>query len=187
MLKNKISKIQKSLNKNEKPEEIKDEQKKVKDEQIDYKDKYFRVLAELENMRKRMQKEKQETIKFAIENIICEFLPILDNFENAIKFSQTTSEEIKTWATGFKMIQSQFKDLLHNYGVVSFHSEGNQFDPSFHEAMEILETDEHQDGTILKEFIKGYKNENRTIRPAKVKVAKNKKNLNKEGNNHEKK
>jgi len=153
------------------PQEEKKEDS-VQENNIDYKDKYLRMLADAENTRKRLQKEKYETLRFSIENTILDFLPILDNFENALKFSQNASEDVKNWAMGFQMILSQFRDLLHNNGIVAFHSEGNLFDPHFHEAMEIVETEEHPDGTILEEYAKGYKSEQRTIRPARVKVAK---------------
>lgn len=140
--------------------------------QEDWKDKYLRALAEQENMRKRIQKEKQEMAKFGIENAISEFLPAIDNFENALRFAENASGEVKNWAMGFEMILSQFKEILHNHGIVSFHSEGNTFDPQFHEAVEILETTDYPDGTIIQEFTKGYKSTGRTIRPARVKVAK---------------
>lgn len=149
-----------------------DKKAKEKPEIIDYKDKYLRTLAEMENLRKRLQKEKLETISYVAENTISEFLPVLDNFENALKFASSSSDEIKKWATGFQMIITQFRDVLYSHGIVAFHSEGNHFDPHFHEAMEIVETTQHLDGTILEEFSKGYKSENRVIRPAKVKVAK---------------
>jgi molecular chaperone GrpE len=142
-------------------------------EEIDFEEKYLRLLAELENTRKRMQKEKQQSVRFAIENAISEFLPIMDNFENALTFAKdNTSKEVQNWASGFQMILTQFQDLLHNHGIVAFHSEGNQYDPHSHEAVEIVETEEHTEGLILKEFAKGYKSQQRTIRPAKVKVAK---------------
>jgi molecular chaperone GrpE len=138
----------------------------------DWKDKYLRALAEQENMRKRFQKEKQEMARFGIENVISEFLPAIDNLENALRFGMSASGEVKNWAMGFEMILSQFKEVLHNHGIVSFHSEGNTFDPEFHEAVEIVETTEHPDGTVMHEFTKGYKSAHRTIRPARVKVAK---------------
>jgi molecular chaperone GrpE len=141
-------------------------------EEIDYKDKYLRTLAELENTRKRMQKEKQGAIKFSIENSIGEFLPILDNFEKALQFAGKASEEVKNWASGFQMILSSMKEILHNHGIVAFHSVGNRFDPYYHEAVEIVETDEAEDSIIIEEFAKGYKSATRTIRPAQVKVAK---------------
>lgn len=137
-----------------------------------WKEKYFLSLAEQENMRKRMQKEKQETLRYCYENCISEFLAPLDNLENALRFTEQAAPEVKNWAMGFQMIATQFKEILHNHGVVAFHSEGNTFDPHCHEAVEILETEEHAEGTILKEFTKGYKSASRTIRPARVKVAK---------------
>lgn len=138
----------------------------------DTENKYLRTLAELENTRQRMQKEKTESINFAIENTILDFLPLIDNFENALSFAKESSQEVKNWATGFQMILTQMKDILHNYGIVAFHSIGNSFDPHYHEAMEIIETNDHPDGFIIEEFAKGYKSKNRIIRPAKVKVTK---------------
>ncbi len=136
------------------------------------KDKYLRALAEGENARKRLAKEKQEMLRFGIDNAIGELLPAIDNFENALRFADAASGEVKNWAMGFQMILSQFKEILHNHGIVAFHSEGNLFDPNYHDAVEIVETDEAPDGTILQEFTKGYKSATRTIRPARVKVAK---------------
>lgn len=182
MKKDKISSIKDTILQNKKQEpSIKKEE--VGHEEVNYKDKYLRTLAELENTRKRMQKEKLETLRFAIENTICDFLPILDNFENALKFSKEASEEVKNWANGFQMIHSQLKELLHSNGIVPFHSKGNIFDPNFHEAMEIIENHEHPDGMILEELSKGYKSSTRTVRPAKVKVSKKPK---KENNYEEK-
>lgn len=140
--------------------------------QEDFKDKYLRALAEQENMRKRMQKEKQDMARFGIENAIAEFLPAIDNFENALRFAENATPDVKNWAVGFDMILSQFKEVLHNHGIVSFHSEGNTFDPEFHDAIEIVETTEYPDGTVMHEFTKGYKSATRTIRPSRVKVAK---------------
>ena len=73
---------------------------------------------------------------------------------------------------GFQMILSQFNEILHSYGVVPFHSEGTAFDPHCHEVMEIVETPDVPDGTIVSELAKGYKCGTRILRPARVKVAK---------------
>lgn len=135
------------------------------------KDKYLRSLAESENARKRLAKEKQDMLRFGVENAIGEFLPAIDNFENACRFSDSAKEEIKNWALGFQMILSQFKEVLHNHGIVAFHSEGNLFDPTYHDAVELVETTDQPEGTILHEFTKGYKSASRTIRPARVKVS----------------
>lgn len=136
------------------------------------KDKYFRLLAEMENTRKRMQKEKQDMTRFAQENVIVEFLGPLDNFENALGFAEQGSEEVQNWAKGFEMILSQFKDVLGSHNVQSIQAENKQFDPHLHEVIEIEETDAYEEGTVLKEFVKGYKCGDRIIRPARVKIAK---------------
>lgn len=137
----------------------------------DWKDKYFRVLAEMENMRKRMQKEKQEIARFGVENAIADFLPLIDNFENALRLGEKASPEVKNWAVGFEMILSQFKEALHGQGIIPFHATHIPFDPVYHEAVEVVWTEEHPDGIILQEFTKGYKSATRVIRPARVKVA----------------
>jgi molecular chaperone GrpE len=140
---------------------------------IDYKDKYLRLLAEMENTRKRMQKEKQESMRYATEQLLCEMIAPLDNLENALQFTDQMSEEVRHWAMGFKMILEQFKTVLQENGVTSFQSEGQKFDPHLHEAVETEETDKAAEGIVLKQFAKGYKYGDRTIRPARVRVAKN--------------
>src|SRR5580692_8118099 len=96
----------------------------AQDEVSDYKEKYLRLLAEIDNTRKRMQKEKQEMTRFAVDNVISEILTPIDNLENALQFTQHMSEEMRNWAQGFLMILGQFKDVLANHGVTAFHSEG---------------------------------------------------------------
>lgn len=137
----------------------------------EYKDKYLRLLAESDNLRKRMQKEKQEAISFAVENLLAEILSPIDNFENALKMTEKLSQEMRTWAQGFLMILGQFKEVLGTHGVTSFHSEGELFDPHLHYAIETEIVSDKPVGTILQEFIKGYRNKDRVIRPAQVKVA----------------
>lgn len=151
----------------------------LEEEMKEYKDKYLRLLAEMENTRKRLQKEKLDMNRFSIENLAVEFLTPMDNLENALKFSHQMSEETRNWAMGFQMILNQFKDILNNNGIVSFDSEGALFDPHKHQAIETEETDTIPEGTILKEFVRGYRSGDRTIRPARVKIAK-KPNNNKE-------
>lgn len=137
----------------------------------DYREKYLRLLAEIDNTRKRMQKEKQEMTRFAVENVISELLAPIDNLENALQFTQNMSADVRNWAQGFQMILTQFKDVLESNGVTAFESEGTAFNPELHEAIESEETAEKPEGTILKEYIKGYRSGDRTVRPARVKVA----------------
>jgi molecular chaperone GrpE len=145
---------------------------KLQQEVEDYKNKYLRALADMENLKKRLMKEKQEMVRFGVENVIAEILLPIDNLENALKHAQSSSAEVKNWALGFEMILSQLKEVLINHGIAPFNSIGVTFDPHLHEAVEVEETDSAEEGTILQEFIKGYRCGDRPIRPARVKVAK---------------
>lgn len=138
----------------------------------EFKDKYLRGLAESENARKRMQKEKQELTKYAIEGVITEFLNPLDNFEKALRFAEKMSDEVKNWAVGFEMILAQFKQILTNHGISELESVGKPFDPHWHEAVEVVETNEYPPGYVVHEFVRGYKMGDRPIRVARVKVSK---------------
>lgn len=148
------------------------ELEQIKKELSEYKDKYLRTLAESENARKRLQKEKQEMIQYALQNVIVDFLNPIDHMENALKFTQQMSDEVKHWAIGFQMILSQFKDVLSANGVAPFTAEGKPFDPHRHEAVETVTTTDFTPGTVVEESLKGYTMGDKTIRPARVKVAK---------------
>jgi len=160
-------------NKNTEPaeEEKKSESDFLKESLKECQDKYLRLLAESENTRKRMQKERSELTKFALENVIVDFLHPLDSFEKALHFAEDMSDEVKNWAVGFEMILAQFKQVLTNHGVVEYSSLGKHFDPHFHEALEMVETTEHEPGKIVEEDVCGYKMGERAIRVARVKVA----------------
>jgi len=148
------------------------ELEQLRKELAENKDKYLRSLAEAENARKRLQKEKQEMIQYAQQNIIVDFLNPIDHLENALKFANQMSDDVKHWAIGFQMILNQFKDVLTNNGVKSFPSEGKIFDPHLHEAVESIATNDFTSGTIVEESLRGYTMGEKTIRPARVKVAK---------------
>lgn len=149
-------------------EELRGLQKEV----MEYKDKYLRLLADAENARKRLQKERQEISRYAIENLIVDFLRPLDNFENALRFAEEMSDEVKNWAFGFQMILTQFKDILTQHGVTPIDSLGKPFNPHNHEAVEMVESTTEPPGIIMEEYVKGYRMGDRTIRAARVKVSK---------------
>ena len=132
----------------------------------------MRLAAEMENLRKRMIKERDEHAHYTIANVVCDFLPPLDNLENALNYAHHMSDEVRNWALGFQMVLSQFKDVLANHGVTPMTSTGTPFDPHQHEAVEAVESDSHAPGTVIEEYVKGYKMGSKTIRPARVKVAK---------------
>lgn len=144
----------------------------LRNQSQDYKDKYLRLLAESENTRKRLQKERQEMIQYAQQNLICDFLHPIDQMENALKHTEGASDEVKQWSIGFKMILTHFKDVLTNNGVEGYSSLGTEFDPHFHEAVEMVVTDKYPAGYVVEESVRGYKMGDRVLRPACVKVAK---------------
>lgn len=149
-----------------------DELKGLQKEIVEYKDKYLRLLADAENARKRLQKERQEMTRYAVESLIGDFLRPIDNFENALRFAQDMSDEVRNWAFGFQMILAQFKDVLAQNGITSIDSLGKTFNPHDHEAVEMVESTDQPPGTIIEENVRGYKMGDRTIRAARVKVAK---------------
>ncbi|MGZ3633238.1 MAG: nucleotide exchange factor GrpE [Parachlamydiaceae bacterium] len=138
----------------------------------DFREKYLRGLADSENMRKRLQKEKQDLAQYAIQGAIIDFLSPIDHLENALKFANEATPEVQHWAIGFQMILGQFKEALSNNGVNAFSSVGQPFDPHWHEAIEMVETEEYAPGTVVEESLRGYKMGEKVIRPARVKVAK---------------
>ena len=157
----------------EKIVEISDiELEQLKHEAADFKDKYLRAIAESENLKKRLQKERQEMTQMAVQTVIVDFLNPIDHMENALSFTDSMSDEVRNWAVGFKMILNQFKEVLSSNNVHSFKSVGLAFDPHVHEAVEMKETEDAAPGMVIEETLKGYKMGNKTIRPARVTVSK---------------
>jgi molecular chaperone GrpE len=156
----------------QKEEEPKNELEALQQELKGCQEKYLLMLAESENARKRMQRERQELTKQAVERVLVEFLHPLDSFEKALQFAESMSEEIKNWAVGFEMLLNQFKQILNQHGVQEYHSVGKAFDPHFHEAVEMVVSTEYPPGVVIEEFIRGYKVGDKPIRVARVKVTK---------------
>jgi molecular chaperone GrpE len=134
-------------------------------------DNFIRTLADFNNYRRRAREEMDSARRFAIEDIVIRLLPVLDNFERAIK----TAEEIKDYDAlhgGVILILRQLRDVLEREGVKPIESEGQEFDPCFHEAVMREDTEDYPDNTIVEEFQKGYTLGDKVIRPSMVKVAK---------------
>lgn len=159
----------------QKPQEVVEkppsEVEALKKEVNEYKDKYLRALAEVENTRKRLSREKIESQSFAVQNIVADLLQPIDHFEQALKHSKGANKEIAHWAVGFEMILQQLRQVIADHGAAPFDSLGCVFDPHLHEAVETEERDDVAEGIIIFEFQKGYKLAGRVIRAARVKVA----------------
>ena len=146
-----------------------------KKEEIDYKAKYFYIAAEMDNFRKRMEREKENLIKYGNERILSDLLQIVDNFERTTEMLKHDQDpKVKNIVAGIDMVQKQFVDTLSKHGLTPVQSVGRDFDPNFHEAM----AQEYEEGAkpnqVIKEFQKGYTLNGRLIRAAKVVVSSDK-------------
>jgi len=137
-----------------------------------YKDLYLRAFAEQENIKKRLEREKDEIVKFANENLIKELLTVLDNLERAIDHAEKGENNQESVIEGIRMTCQSFKDILKKFGVQPVAALGEKFDPQFHEAAMQEEDPNKEEGTIIKEIQRGYLLKDRLIRPAMVVVSK---------------
>jgi len=127
--------------------------------------------AELINYRKRKDEEVSNMLKYANQDLIMEILPLVDNFERAIKLSEKDDSNAK-FVEGFKMLYGNLVNTLHKFGVEEIKSTGEKFDPNFHEALLIENDNTKEDDIILETLITGYIYKGRVIRPSSVKVNK---------------
>jgi molecular chaperone GrpE len=132
---------------------------------------YMRIVADFENYRKRTQKEKEELDVQVKRNTILELLPIVDNFERARSHLKPQSEGEMTMHKSYQGVYKQLVDSLKRLGVSPMRPEGQEFDPNLHEAVMREPTDEHPEGTVLEELVRGYYLGDRVLRHAMVKVA----------------
>ena len=143
-----------------------EELRKLNDAQ---KEQMLRIQAEAENFRKRMQREKDEFARFAREGFVRDLLPVKDNLERALLHAGDDPEGI---VAGVQLILEQFDATFKTMGVECVECQGKVFDPEFHEAMNQIESDEHEPNTVVGELLKGYQLNGRLLRPAMVTVAK---------------
>ena len=137
----------------------------------EYWDKLLRLQADFDNTRKRLEREKQDFVKFANEGIIVELLNILDDLERTIELAQTGGQDLTMFLKGLEMILAHLYDMLKEYGVKPIEAQGKLFDPHYHEALMQTEDKEVPEHTIVEELQKGYLLNDRVIRTAKVKVS----------------
>jgi len=151
--------------------EMKNELALTDKEATEYLDCLKRLKAEFENYKKRSLKEKERIVKFANEDLIKQFFPLLDDLERALG-SVKGPKNSASFLEGIKIILVQFKHLLKNQGVEEIKAQGEEFNPYFHEAIMQVESNEYPDNLVVEEIRKGYKLKDRILRPAMVKVNK---------------
>jgi len=140
---------------------------------VDYKDKWLRAVAEYDNLKKRVEREKVETLKYSTQFLIIELFPIMDSFDSAIS-SIENSKDKESFLKGLKMLQGEFHRVLEVNGLKKIKSVGEKFDPNKYEASEEVCTDKFPAGIIVEEIRSGYMLNDRLLRPALVKVSKGK-------------
>jgi molecular chaperone GrpE len=144
---------------------------KLKAERDQLLDRLARLQAEFENARKRGEREKSEFREYATGSVVEQFLPVLDNFELALKHD-STAEQLRK---GVELIVKQMHEILRQLQVVKVATVGEEFDPRLHEALGAVERDDLPDQHVAEEVRPGYKLRDRLLRPALVRVAHNSK------------
>jgi molecular chaperone GrpE len=135
------------------------------------KDSWLRTAADFDNFRKRTRREVEDARRSGREDLLRVLLPVFDNLERALQSAQRSSD-VKAMAEGLKMVERQFSDALGREGIARVPTVGHPFDPSVHEAIQQVETGDHQPGTVLAEVQPGYIQGDRLLRAAMVVVAK---------------
>lgn len=149
--------------------QLEEEQKKGKE----YFEQMLRIQADFENYRKRVNKEKQELHKYANESLLLEMLPILDNFQRALRvLEEHVTPENHKFYEGVEMIYKLLLALIRKNNVQELESVGKPFDPRFHHAIQQRETDEYPENTVIEEVMKGYLLNDRLLRAANVIISK---------------
>ena len=136
-------------------------------------DRFLRERAELENFKKRMQREKAEALRFANEPLIRELLPVVDNLERAVEHATGDGESV---LEGVRLVLKSIRDVLDRHGVKPIDAVGEPFDPSRHEAMAQVESTEHEANRVVDQYHRGYLLHDRLLRPARVTVSGRKSN-----------
>ena len=134
-------------------------------------DLYLRERADLENARKRHQRDREEAIRFANDRLLREMIPVLDNLERAVGHAEQGDDDSQGLLEGVNMTINQFRKVLEDFGVKPINALGEDFDPNLHQAMGHVETTDQAPNTVTSEFQKGYLLNDRLLRPSLVMVA----------------
>jgi molecular chaperone GrpE len=140
------------------------------EQKAELQDRVLRLQAEFDNFRKRTERERLEFAEYAGEQTVRALLPILDDFERALK-AATSGNGADEFVRGIELIYNRLLDVLKKQGLEPIVTEGAQFDPHQHEAIGRVESSEHDDGAIVQEFQRGYNFKGRLLRPSMVQVA----------------
>lgn len=148
-------------------ENIENQETESNKEYDDLKDKFMRLQADFTNFKRRTEEEKKGYIKLGVRKIANDLLPVIDNFDRAID----SIEDKDSTYDGVKMIRDQLIDVLQKEGIVEMKALGEEFDPTYHHAVLTEDSDEYDSGVVIEVLQKGYLIDEKTLRPAMVKVS----------------
>ena len=131
---------------------------------------YLRLAADFDNYRKRQAQERESLLKYGAENTLKKIIEVLDNFDRGSKAIEAV-EDCEKVKESFNLVHKQLLDVLSKVGLETIDAEGKEFDPNFHEAVMRTPTSEYEENTVIAELQKGYKLEDRVLRPSLVNVA----------------
>jgi molecular chaperone GrpE len=147
-----------------------DEGARLTEELKEMSEKYLRLYAEFDNYKKRINKDKEELLKYGQESILYELLTVIDNLELALKHA---SDEVSTGLIqGVEITYKELMKTLEKFGLTAVEAEGENFDPSVHHAMSQVERDDVEENIVVEEYRKGYKLKDKVLRPSLVSVSK---------------
>lgn len=152
-------------------QEVPDEDKdRLTSELQEINDKYVRLYAEFENYKKRINKDKEDLVRYGNESLIFELLPVIDNLEMALKHS---SHDLNAGIMhGVEITLKELQRVLEKFGLIPIDASGKPFDPTVHHAMTQIERDNVEEKTVVEEFRKGYMLQDKVLRPSLVAVSK---------------
>jgi molecular chaperone GrpE len=148
-------------------EAIRAEREKLAAEKTEMYDRLLRKQAEFDNFRRRTERDRSDFLQFAGMDLARELLPVLDDFERALKVECANPN----YSKGIELIYQRLSEILKRMGVEPIEAAGKKFDPNLHEAVVRVPTDDVEDQTVLEEFQRGYNFKGKLLRPAMVKVA----------------
>lgn len=148
----------------------------AKEEAKTHYNKLLRAMADFENYRKRMERDKQDLVKFANENLIRELLNVIDHLDQALShIKQSSGDDARNLALGVELVAKQLVGALEKFGLKAVDAEmGQHFDPQHHEALQMVDAEDAEPGTVLAQHRRGYMLHDRLLRPALVDVVKEK-------------
>jgi molecular chaperone GrpE len=130
----------------------------------------LRIQADYDNFRRRTQQEKEEFAKYASKNVLEKLLPVVDNLERALQAGEA-NPDFAALKTGLDMVYKQFQQALESEGLQAIVAVGEPFNPDHHQAIMTVDSDEHGEGIVVEEVMKGYTLKDKVLRPSMVKVS----------------